>query len=104
MSRTMMRARLNNKSVDEAISVFEAMMAANGYRHIEYKGEEMWSSGDPVLSGMRCFTYMFEENTMVIQGWIKDVLGIESDLNGFAGMLPKKKMKKILESIIMRID
>ncbi len=104
MSRTTVYAKPDKQSIDEAIGVFEAAMLSNGYRHMIYKGEELWSIGDAVLSGMQCFAYMFDDKTMVIQGWISDALGNESDLNGFIGMIPKKKMKQILQAIVDRIN
>ncbi len=104
MSRTTVYAKMSILSVDEAISVFDAMMTTNGYRHVIYKGEDLWSAGDAVFSGLRCFSYMFDDKNMIIQGWIADALGNESNLDGFVGMIPKKKMKQILQAIVERIN
>ena len=102
--RTTIEISMNQKSVDEVIQIVETVMRANNFQKKLLEGEEVWMKGDGVIVLMQCFGLCFKENSVLLQGWVKDALMGESELKGFAGSLPKKKMRKIMDEIASRVN
>lgn len=78
-------------------------MRENKYENKMIKGENVWAKGDGVIMLRQCFAISFSENSVLLQAWVSDAIAGESDLTGFMGKVPKKKMKGILSEIESRI-
>lgn len=99
MSRTTVEVSLRAGNVDGVLETIAGVLEPNKYRRNIVDGEEVWSKGDGVLTVMQCVSATFTGSSVVIQGWIKDAMTGESALEGFVAGLPKKKLKKQIESI-----
>ena len=102
--RTTIEISMNQKSVDEVIQIVDTVMKANNFQKKLLEGEEVWLKGDGVITFMQCLGICFKENSVLLQGWVKDVIMGESELKGFAGSLPKKKLRKIMDEIANKVD
>ena len=100
MSRTIINIPVTRAYNPNAVyKVFADILLANGYEQKIIKGEQCWSKGDGVILKQQNFAIIFSNNQITLQGWMGDALTGESSLNGFVAIIPKKKMKKILEQI-----
>jgi len=97
--RTTIEIPLRRRSVDEAISIIDRILNSYGFQKKILEGEEVWLKGDGVIVVLQCFAVCFKENSLLLQGWIKDAITGEAELKGFRGALPKKKMRTIMDSI-----
>lgn len=86
-----------NYDVNAVQNIFARIVSSNGYKEKIIKGEQCWSKGDGVVLKQQNFGIIFSKTEITLQGWLGDAIAGESNLDGFVGMLPKKKMKKILE-------
>lgn len=99
MARTIIEVSQNNKTIDEIEKIITSALLKNGYSNKILNGENVWLTGDGVITLMLCFTYSFTDSSVVLQGWTKDLILGESELKGFMGSLPKKKARKMMEQI-----
>ncbi len=98
MARTVMQFSCSNAQL--AAQKISTILAANNYKPIIEKGENVWKCGVGFWTAMKYVKFEFaSENTVVVSGWIRAVIGGECDLNGTAGMIPKKQVLKILNQI-----
>lgn len=98
MARTIVEITLKH-DIDHTLNVIKEILLKNKYENKIVKGEDVWVKGDGVLLLMQCFGYTFTENSIVLQGWTRDAILGESNLDGFMGMAIKKGMKKIIKEI-----
>lgn len=104
MPRTNITIRVTKDyDVDAVQNIFSRIVASNGYKEKIIKGEQCWSKGDGVVLKQQNFGIIFSKTEITLQGWLGDAITGESNLDGFVGMLPKKKMKKILEEARLAI-
>lgn len=99
MSRTTIEIPMKTNNVDEVLHIVAMKMESAGYQQKIVDGETVWSKGDGVMMKMQCVGAVFTGKSVVIQGWMKDAITGESDLEGFVAMLPKKKLKKLIDEI-----
>lgn len=99
MSRTTIEIPMNTDNVDEVLHIVAMKMESAGYQQKNIDGETVWSKGDGVMMKMQCVGVVFTGKSAIIQGWMKDAVTGESDLEGFVAMLPKKKLKKLIDEI-----
>lgn len=102
--RTTIEIPLNQKSIDDVIRIIDKVMIANQFQKKLLEGEEVWLKGDGVIVLLQCFGVCFKENSILLQGWVKDAIMGESELKGFVASLPKKKMRKIMDEIAGKIN
>lgn len=99
MSRTTIEIPMKTNNVDEILRIIAMKMGTAGYQQKIVDGETVWVKGDGVIMKMQCVGAVFTENSVVIQGWMKDAITGESNLEGFVAMLPKKKLKRLIDEI-----
>ncbi len=103
MSRTITEVPLKTNNVDQVLNIISAKMKASGYQEKIVDDETVWAKGDGVMIKMQCLSAVFTGKSVIIQGWMKDVVTGESNLEGLAAILPKKKLKKIINEICIAI-
>lgn len=103
MSRTTIEVPMKTNNVDGVLQIIAMKMESVGYKQKIVDGETVWSKGDGVMMKMQCVGAVFTGKSVVIQGWMKDAVTGESNLEGFVAMLPKKKMKKLIDEIVNTI-
>ncbi|MCD7777864.1 MAG: hypothetical protein LUH47_05100 [Clostridiales bacterium] len=99
MSRTTIEVPMKTNNVNSVLEIISADLSPEKYSRKIVDGESVWAKGDAVIIKMQCFSAAFTGSSVLIQAWLKDALTGESDLNGFFGWIPKKRMKKHLENI-----
>lgn len=103
MSRTSVEVSLKTNSIDEILHIITSKLEPAGYKQKIVDGETVWVKGDGVIIKMHCIGAVFTGKSVLIQGWMKDALTGESNLDGFVSMLPKKKMKNLINEICTAI-
>lgn len=98
MARTTIEVKLKY-DIDYTLDILKNIFSKYKYENKIVKGEDVWTKGDGVLMVMECFSYVFGEGSLILQGWTRDALLGESALEGFMGMAVKKKMKNIMREI-----
>ena len=71
----------------------------NGYKLEDFNGEIVWKKGDGALTMARCVLVLFEPAAVVFSAFTYDAMLGEGGLTGFMGMFPKKKLKKIIDTL-----
>lgn len=100
MARTTIEVPMQTHQVDLVLRIMEKALQPEGYVQKVVDGETVWTKGDGVFILSQCFTAIFTENSVILQGWTRDALLGESGLDGeFIGRVPKKKMKMLLGKI-----
>ncbi|MDO5293833.1 MAG: hypothetical protein Q4F05_13935 [bacterium] len=99
MSRTMIEIPMHTNDVNSVLNVIHTILSAKGYVNKLVDGENVWVKGDAVVSSMKCFGAIFTGHSVVVQAWMKNAVTGESDLSGFIGVLPRKRMKHVLDNI-----
>lgn len=101
MSRTIMDMAFR-KPFEEVENSIWRILQTNDFFETNYRGDAVWKRYNDCL-GTTAVQYLqieYGENCIHLQAWIGDEkFSGESDLNGFAGIVPKKKLKKIIEEI-----
>ena len=99
MGRTTTEASIRTKNIDEILHIIASIVESNGYKQKIVDDETIWAKGDGVVMPMCCIGIIFSEGTVLVQGWIRGAIIGEEALNGAYAMLPKKKVKGMLEKI-----
>lgn len=106
MSRTTLETKMKTNNIDAVLHIVEMELQSVGLTQKKVDNEVIWAKGDSVITPMSCVNVMFTGYSVILEGWIKDAVLGESELEGFVAMFPKKKLKKILikiqEEIITR--
>ena len=102
MSRTTIEVSMKTNNVDEVLHIITTKMESAGYQQKIVDGETVWAKGDVMLQ-MQCVGAVFTGKSVVIQGWMRDVIMGESNLEGFYGRFPKKKLKNLIDEICTTI-
>ena len=103
MSRTTVEVSLKTNNIDEVLRIIASKMEPAGYKQKIVDGETVWAKGDGVMIKMHCVGAVFTGKSVLIQGWMKDAITGESNLEGFVAMIPKKKMKGLIDEICTAI-
>ncbi|MDE7424356.1 MAG: hypothetical protein K2N51_11840 [Lachnospiraceae bacterium] len=99
MSRTTIEVPMKTNNVDAVLDIIVTTLKPSGYEQKIVDGETIWTKGDGVMMKMQCVGITFTENSVLIQGWMKDAITGESSLEGFVAALPKKKLKGLINKI-----
>lgn len=99
MSRTTVEISMKTNQVDAVLHIIASKLEPCGYHQKLVDGETVWSKGDGVMIAMQCVGATFTENSVLIQGWMRDAITGESNLEGFVGMFPKKKLRGLINEI-----
>lgn len=99
MSRTIVEVSMKTSNIDEVLHIIKSKLEPKGYKQKIVDGEDVWTKGDGVITIMQCVGVVFTGKSVLIQGWMKDAITGESNLEGFVGMLPKKKLKSLINEI-----
>lgn len=97
--KTTIEVTLNTNNIDEVLDIFSQTLEPSGFHKKLVDGAEVWAKGDGVVAALQCFGAVFTGRSVIIQGWIKDMITGESNLEGFINMMPKKKMKNLMHQI-----
>ena len=103
MSRTTIEVSLETNNINEVLHIIASKLEPAGYKQKIVDGENVWVKGDGVIIKMHCFGAVFTGKSVLIQGWMKDAITGESNLEGFVAMMPKKKMKGLIDEICTAI-
>lgn len=100
MARTTIKLHtVEGFDVRRVIATFSQIVADYGYEEKVIKGEPCWSKGDGVIAKQQNFGFVIGQGEILLQAWMNDVITGESDLEGIVAVVPKKKMKGILEEL-----
>ncbi len=98
MARTTVSVKCNDAQA--AMQRCKALLTSNGYKEINYNGENVWKRGNGFWTAIKYIKIEFSDAaTMLVSGWICPMLGGELDLDGFFGALPKKQVLKVIKQI-----
>lgn len=103
MARTVIDLPLRNQDIDEIMNVINNILYRYGYVSKNVKGESLWGKGDGFFIPMKCFSICFTENSLIVQGWLRDIIFGEVDLEGLMLAVPKRNMKSIMEEIRLSV-
>ncbi len=98
MPRTELRIK-TKYDMNYVSNLADAILKAHKYSLKLLRGEQVWAKGDGVVLKQSCFSYRFENGELVVEGWLYDSITGESNLEGFVGIVLKKKMKSIMIEI-----
>lgn len=90
-------------SREEAERQAVQILMNDGYYEAEQEGEMIWIKGDVKLTGVRAIKVDYYEDKVKLSGWIRGLVGGETPLNGIAGAVTKRDIKKTmgkLQSVI----
>lgn len=103
MSRTTVEVSLKTNNIDGVLHIIASKLEHAGYKQKIVDGETVWVKGDGVIVSMQCVGAVFTGKSVLIQGWMKDAITGEANLEGFVGMMPKKKLKGLIDEICTAI-
>lgn len=99
MSRTTVEVPLKTNNVDDVLRIITSKLEEKNYKQKIVDGETVWAKGDGVMMAMRCIGFVFTETSVIIQGWMKEMLFGEKNLDGFSGRVFKKGMKELIDEM-----
>lgn len=86
--------------IEETNSKVSKLLKEKGYKSISEHGENVWKCGIGFLTAMKYIKIEFENNTMLVSGWVRVVGGNEQDLKGaFVCVIPKKQVMDVINEI-----
>lgn len=103
MARTVINIPLQDQDLDKIINMINKILYRYGYVKDNMSNETTWKKGGSFFTPMKCFSICFTENSLVLEGWVKDIIFGEVDLEGIVLAVPKRGMKNIMEEIRMCI-
>ena len=105
MSRTLVNVTYN-LPFQEAQRRIEGTLQADGFAPFTIlTGENVWKKGEGIATGMKFIKVEYGIGQANLYGWIQvaalpgDQQGEESNLDGVAGVIPKKSVKQTIEKI-----
>ena len=98
MSRTYFKFKSTNRE-DEEQTILKVLQK-NKYKKKESNGEEIYQHGNGLVTSPQFIKYTFENDTIIIESWVKSFGFIgEENLDGSSQIFAKKNIKKILKEI-----
>ena len=96
----------NQERLIERVNTF---MESEGFKLVDYKGEEVFKKGHGLLSAPSYLKLEYYDDEVVIGAWLKYAVfpGVyigELGIKGFIGALPKKMLKSRVKKIIEMIE
>lgn len=100
MSRTTIEVSMKTNCVDEVLSIMGNVLEPHGYRQTKVNGQTAWVKGHTgIMTSEQYIGATFTGNSVLIQGWLKDMIMGEVALEGLMGLVIKKKMKGFMDEI-----
>lgn len=99
MGRTVCEIPMCTNNVDAVLQIVGNILSGAGYSNKFVDGENVWCKGDGVMMKMQCFSVAFTGRSVLLNAWMKDAITGESNLDGFVAIIPKRKMKQLMENI-----
>ena len=98
MSRTVVNMNYRNfQGLQERIF---GLLQSRGYKNIIENNENVWKCGVGFWTAMKYVKIEYApNNTLVVSGWIRPVMGSEKDLSGTVGLVPKKQVMNLISEI-----
>ena len=98
MSRTYLKFKSTNREDEEQTLL--RILQENKYKKREIKGEEVYQHGAGIVTSPQLIKYTFENDTIVIESWVRNFGFIgEDSLDGSSQIFAKKSAKKTLAKI-----
>lgn len=94
MSRTIIKIPFSD--YQQANDVIRSMLSSRGFKERFQDGNQYWQKGQGFLSAPMCLQFDFSETEITVQAWISN-LGVESDLSGLVGVVPKRQLLEVIE-------
>lgn len=90
-------------SREEASRRAKDLLQKEGFKEKEKNGERIFQNGIGFLTAAKFIRVLTSENGVVrIEGWIK--MGGEKNLEGVAGIIPKKEVKGVIERLMRELS
>mgnify|MGYP003298381227 CR=1 FL=1 len=102
MARSVFYVRYNNREVAEEKAT--KILTDAGFHMAEQDDNTIWVKGDVKTTGVKGVQIDYEEKQMKISGWIQGIIGGEVQLEGFASMIPKRTVKKVIDQLVKEIS
>ena len=103
MSRTTIEVSMKTNCVDEVLSIMGNVLEPHGYRQTNVNGQTAWVKGHTgIMTSERYIGATFTGNSVLIQGWLKEMIMGEIIPKGFMGLKMKGFMDEIRSSILFR--
>ncbi len=67
---------MKTNKVDDILAIITNILKLKGYKEKMVDGQSIWSKGNGVIKKIQCFDVTFNERTVIIQAWLKDVICI----------------------------
>lgn len=99
MSRTTIEIPMRSNNVDGVLRLAARRAESCGYKRKIVDSEEIWVKGDGGFLAMQCIAVIFTENSLLLQGWLRDPVMGEYNLSGIYGWIFKKKVKNLMAEI-----
>lgn len=96
--RTIIKEKHNKNQEELEIAVMK-ILALDGFKPVNYKGENCFKKGDGFWTAEEYIKTEYSEGEITISGWIL-AYGKEKSLEGFMGFVPKKDCKKVIEKVL----
>lgn len=98
MARTTIK--VNYSSFDGLQNRLSSLLQSKGYKNIDEKNENVWKCGVGFLTAIKYIKIEFAgNNTLLISGWIRPLIGSEQDLNGIVAVIPKKQVMNVIKEM-----
>ena len=97
-TRTIVKESFSKNQEELEVAIMK-ILALDGFKPVEYKGEKCYKKGDGIWTAEEYIKTEFSSGEVTISGWILGY-GKEMALSGFMGFIPKKDCKKVIEKII----
>lgn len=93
-----------SKSPEEVCMIAEDYLSGEGFKKVDYQGEEVWKKGTGLALGPQFLKLIPGEGKVHVEAWIKFAIlpGVflgEMDTEGFVGAAPKRKLRKRVMAI-----
>lgn len=100
MSRTTIKIPFSD--YQQANDAIRGILSGRGFEEHFQEGSLYWQKGVGFFSAPQCMKFNFSETEITIQAWISN-FGVESDLSGWVGLVPKRQLLEIIQLLKMNI-
>ena len=98
MARTVVEMKYTE--FDGLMDQISAILQKRKYKNITQNNENVWKCGVGFWTAMKYIKIEFGENqTLIISGWVRAVMGKEQDLEGVYAAIPKKQVMNAIKEI-----
>lgn len=93
-----------NKPDNFVFYIMNDFLQKNGFVLADWKGEQAYRAGDPMLTGYRYLKYSYTNGVFHLEAWMMGTFGGEWDLEGFVGIAQKGPYKNNLQLLIQTLQ